>query len=48
MAKISKKDRPEVSKSLKSNDEAIALKAIEKVKKGGDASFIPELLTVLT
>ncbi|MDB4655851.1 hypothetical protein OAE48_03290 [Flavobacteriales bacterium] len=48
MAKISKTKRASVIKDLKSNDEAFALKAIEKVKKGGDASYINELLIALT
>ncbi len=48
MAKISKTNRASVIKDLKSDDEAFALKAIEKIKKGGDASFIGELLSALT
>jgi hypothetical protein len=47
MAGISKKDREAVIKDLKSNDEQLALKAITKLKKGGDAAFIPEILTAL-
>lgn len=47
MAGIIKKDREAVIKDLKSNDEKIALKAITKLKKGGNASFIPEILTAL-
>jgi hypothetical protein len=47
MAKISKNTRASVIKDLKSNDEAFALKAIEKVKKGGDATMINDLLTAL-
>lgn len=47
MAKISKTTRAAVIKDLKSNDEAFALKAIEKVKKGGDATMINDLLTAL-
>lgn len=46
MAGISKKDREAVIKDLKSNDEKIALN-ITKLKKGGNASFIPEILTAL-
>lgn len=48
MASISKKDRESVIKDLKSNDENVALKAIDKLKNAGDASFIPEILTALT
>ncbi|MGB0916400.1 MAG: hypothetical protein ACPGU4_02325 [Flavobacteriales bacterium] len=48
MAKISKTNRASVIKDLKSNDEAFALKAIEKIKKGGDVSLIPELLSALS
>ena len=48
MAKISKTKRASVIKDLKSNDEAFALKAIEKVKKGGDSTYINELLVALT
>ncbi len=47
MARISKKDREGVIKNLKSNDEKVALKAITKLKKSGDASFIPEVLSAL-
>ena len=47
MAKISKTKRASAIKDLKSNDEVFALKAIEKVKKGGDASYINELLVAL-
>lgn len=47
MAGISKKDRPSVIKDLKSNDEKLALGAISKIKKGGDAGFILEILTAL-
>ncbi len=47
MAKISKKDRESVIKDLKSNDEAFALKAVEKIKKGGDATYINDLLEAL-
>ncbi|MFT4544512.1 MAG: HEAT repeat protein [Bacteroidia bacterium] len=48
MAKISKTNRASVIKDLKSNDETVALKAIEKVKKGGDVSYMTELLDALT
>mgnify|MGYP003652706408 CR=1 FL=1 len=48
MAKISKTNRPSVIKDLKSNDEAFALKAIEKIKKGGDASYINDVLEALS
>jgi HEAT repeat protein len=47
MAKISKTNREAVIKDLKSNDEASALKAIEKIKKGGDATYINDLLQAL-
>lgn len=47
MASISKKDREGVIKNLQSNDEKVALKAIDKLKKSGDATFIPEILTAL-
>jgi len=47
MASISKKDREGVIKDLQSNDEKVALKAIDKLKKSGDATFIPEILTAL-
>ncbi|MCF8461375.1 MAG: hypothetical protein K9G46_11680 [Flavobacteriales bacterium] len=47
MAKISKTNREAVIKDLKSNDEAFALKAIEKIKKGGDATYINDLLKAL-
>ena len=47
MAKISKTNRESVIKDLKSNDEAFALKAIEKIKKGGDATYIHDLLEAL-
>jgi hypothetical protein len=47
MASISKKDRAGVIKDLKSNDEKVALKAIDKLKKSGDATFIPEVLSAL-
>jgi len=47
MAKISKTNRASVIKDLKSNDEAFALKAIEKIKKGGDASYINDVLEAL-
>ncbi|MCF8464014.1 MAG: hypothetical protein K9G41_04195 [Flavobacteriales bacterium] len=47
MAKISKTNREAVIKDLKSNDETFALKAIEKIKKGGDASYISDLLQAL-
>ena len=48
MAKISKTNRSSVIKDLKSNDEAFALKAIEKIKKGGDASYINDVLEALS
>ena len=48
MAKISKTNRAAVIKDLKSNDESFALKAIEKIKKGGDASYITDLLEALS
>ena len=48
MAKISKTNRPSVIKDLKSNDEAFALKAIEKIKKGGDASYVNDVLEALS
>lgn len=48
MAKISKTKRESVIKDLKSNDEAFALKAIEKIKKGGDASYIVDVLEALS
>lgn len=48
MAKISKTNRPSIIKDLKSNDEAFALKAIEKIKKGGDASYINDVLEALS
>ncbi|MCF8276691.1 MAG: hypothetical protein K9J17_08155 [Flavobacteriales bacterium] len=47
MAKIAKTNRESVIKDLKSNDETIALAAIEKLKKGGDASYISDILTAL-
>ncbi|MCB0755015.1 MAG: hypothetical protein H6603_08495 [Flavobacteriales bacterium] len=47
MAGISKNNREAVIKDLKSNDENLALKAIDKLKKGGDASFIADVLTAL-
>lgn len=47
MAKISKTNRDAVIKDLKSNEEAFALKAIEKIKKGGDATYINDLLQAL-
>lgn len=47
MASISNKDREGVIKDLQSNDEQVALKAIDKLKKAGDASFIPEILAAL-
>lgn len=48
MASISKKDREGLIKDLKSNEETIALKAIEKLQKAGDASFIIEILEALS
>lgn len=48
MAKISKTNRASVIKDLKSDNEIIALAAIDKLKKGGDASYIPEILTALS
>ena len=48
MAKISKTNRASVIKDLKSNDEAFALKAIEKIKKGGDVSYIKDVLEALS
>lgn len=47
MAKISKTNRASVLKDLKSNDEAFALDAIDKIKKGGDASYITDVLDAL-
>jgi len=47
MAKIAKTNRESVIKDLKSNDEAFALKAIEKIQKGGDATYIKNLLEAL-
>lgn len=47
MAAISKKDRAGLIKDLKSNDEKVALKAIEKLKKAGDVSFIVDILEAL-
>ena len=47
MAKISKTNRDSVIKDLKSDKEVIALAAIEKLKKGGDASFISDILSAL-
>jgi HEAT repeat protein len=48
MAKISKTNRASLIKDLKSNDETVVLNAIEKVKKGGDVSYMLELLDALT
>jgi hypothetical protein len=47
MTKISKTNRDPVIKDLKSDNEVIALAAIEKLKKGGDATFISEILSAL-
>ena len=47
MAVISKKDREGVIKDLKSNDEKLALKAVTKLKKGADSSYVAEILTAL-
>jgi hypothetical protein len=47
MTSISQKDRVSVIENLKSTDEALVLKAIDKLKKGGDASFVPEILRAL-
>jgi hypothetical protein len=47
MAGISKKDREGVIQDLKSNDEKLALKAIAKLKKGADSSYVPDILTAL-
>lgn len=47
MASINKKDREGLVKDLQSNDENVALKAIDKLKRSGDATFIPEILTAL-
>jgi hypothetical protein len=47
MAGISKKDREGVIKDLKSNDEKLALKAISKLKKGADSSYVADILTAL-
>lgn len=48
MATISKKDREGLIKDLKSNDEIIALKAISKLQKAGDSSFIIDILEALS
>lgn len=48
MAKIAKNHRESVISDLKSENEFLALAAIEKLKKGGDATYIPELLRVLS
>ncbi len=48
MAKIPKKERTSVIKDLKSNDEAFALKAIERIKTGGDATYISDILVALS
>lgn len=48
MARINKKDRPGLIKDLKSNDEKIALKAISKLKKSGDVSFVVDILEALS
>lgn len=47
MAGISKKDREGVIKDLKSNDEKLALKAITKLKKGADSSYVADILSAL-
>jgi hypothetical protein len=48
MAKIAKNNRDSVVSDLKSENEFLALAAIEKLKKGGDATYIPDLLSVLS
>jgi len=48
MAKISTTHRASVITDLKSNNETLALKAIEKLKKGADASYISDILTALS
>ena len=47
MASVKKNERAGIVKDLQSNDEKVALKAIEKLKKAGDAGFIPDILTAL-
>lgn len=47
MVRIAKNHRASVIADLKSDNEKLALKAIEKLKKGGDASYISEILTAL-
>ncbi|MFM1876232.1 MAG: hypothetical protein RL266_1969, partial [Bacteroidota bacterium] len=47
MASIHKKDREGLIKDLKSNEETAALKAVEKLQKAGDASFIIDILEAL-
>lgn len=48
MAKIAKNHKDSIISDLKSENELLALAAIEKIKKGGDASYMPELLRVLS
>jgi HEAT repeat protein len=48
MAKIAKNNRESVISDLKSENELLALAAIEKLKKGGDASYIPAILSALS
>lgn len=48
MAKIPKTDRVSVINDLKSNNETVALAAVDKLKKAGDATFIPEILSALS
>lgn len=47
MAKIAKNNRDSVISDLKSENELLALAAIEKLKKGGDETYIFEILTAL-
>jgi len=47
MTSISQKDRVSVVENLKNTDEALVLKAIDRLKKSGDASFVPEILRAL-
>jgi len=47
MAKISKTHRAKVLNDLKSDNEKVALKAIDKLKKGGDVSYIADILGTL-
>ncbi len=48
MAKISKTKRASVIKDLKSDNEILAFAAIERLKTGGDASYISEILNALS